>query len=211
MGDHRPSGDRGSATPPRRPRPPPRLEDIRRLGRQWLWFLPVLGLGLVRFGSGLSRGKPIAYLLVLLAATVLAMVITAKWPLRARTRQGDRLLRKLDKEFLTGESRFTQATTPSAGLPERDGAGRLLAVRGAGGLWKTDRPLALAVGAGSLAAATADTDSRRSFWASWGGGGGSEARDRHASSGGYGGYAGYGGGCGSGGGGCGGGGGGCGG
>jgi len=132
-------------------------ELARRL-RQWLWFVPVLLLGTVGLVYGLSRGEPVIYLVGLLVLTVIAMIIMATRAVGQRTRRGDRLFDEMRNASRGGTSGSTGTLTA------REDAGHLLAVGGWDGLWSADRPLALAVGAGGLAALEAERQAS-SFWA----------------------------------------------
>lgn len=178
-----------------------------RQSRQWLWFVPLLLLGTTRLGYGLSRGKPVLYLVGLLAVTVGALVVVARTSPGQRTRRGDAVVRELRQAWRKKEGRRGRSgRTP---LPRGD-AGRLLAVHGWDGLWVADRPLALAVGALATPASSsggawaAVEEDRRSWWSGgsgggvWGGGGCGSSNGGGCSGGGGGG------GCGGGGGGCGG-------
>lgn len=133
--------------------------DIDRMRGRWRWLLPVLGLGLVRAAVGLSRGRPIGFLVLLLAATVAVMVAIGRRRLH-RTRRGNRLLADLQAGGVMASS------VPMA-----------VALRGTDSLWERDRALALAVTAPATASVSRwRSDGRHgggfSHWAACGGGGG---------------------------------------
>lgn len=154
----------------------PDPDEVSRFRATWSWFVPVLLLGLARLGYGLSRGRPVMYLLLLLIATVGAMAVIARWSPRAKAADSEPVLAPLRRHYLGADGT----------MRSRDGMA--LALVGTGSLWVTDRALALALGADGAA---------QSRWDRWTGAGGGAGIY-------YGGFGSCGGGGGCGGGGCGG-------
>ncbi|MGH8898893.1 MAG: TIGR04222 domain-containing membrane protein [Egibacteraceae bacterium] len=102
---------------------------VRRLA---LWFLPVLTLGIARLAAGIANGKPVGYLLVLLALTVVLSLWAAGRPAR-QTPSGRRLLEQAHKAGALD------------GLT-LGGLGGTIALLGLGQLWSSDAELADALG-----------------------------------------------------------------
>jgi uncharacterized protein (TIGR04222 family) len=112
-------------------------EQRSRARRAWLWYLPVLGLGVARAVAGSINGKPIAFLVMLLILTgLLAMGVGAK-P-RMVTRAGRRL-------FGTVRRGGPQSVF-HAGGPVTAGLAGAVALGGTGVLWTEDNELASTLG-----------------------------------------------------------------
>lgn len=108
---------------------------------RWTFFLPVLGLGLVRMAYGLSRGRPVLYLVLLLGATVAAAVVTAR-SRSERTSRGTGVLAEVRREAPDPIETIDGAVDSRA--PE---LGLAVALAGAAALWGSNPALAAAVGA----------------------------------------------------------------
>lgn len=97
-----------------------------------LWFLPVLALGVARLVAGAANGKPVGYLLVLLALTVGLSLWAARRP-APQTPSGRRLVKQAhDTGALNGLA--------------LGGLGGTVALLGLGELWNSDGELADALG-----------------------------------------------------------------
>ncbi len=118
-------------------------EDRDRLGRRWQWFVPLLLVGAVRAWEGFQRERPVAYLLVLLAVTVVLAVVVA-WHRPVRTRRAERLLADLRRD----QDELPARTMAGGGAS----LGMALALAGTGVLLTSDPALAFAFGPESEAA-----------------------------------------------------------
>ncbi len=139
------------------------------LRRRWRWFLPLGLLVVVRLGYELQRGRPILALLGLLVATVVAMAVVRR-PVPERTTAGSAVLQ---------DARHERPELAAGPEPlDRQHAGALLALAGAGALWTVDPPLAVALDAGTEDAGVWSDDHYRAelgstwAWPGWGGGSG---------------------------------------
>jgi uncharacterized protein (TIGR04222 family) len=98
-----------------------------------LWYLPLLGLGLARLAAGSANGRPVGFLVVLLAANVVVAAVGVLRVPHATTR-GRQTLGRLRAE--------TRRPTPGASPAE---LGMATALFGAGVLWGADAETALAM------------------------------------------------------------------
>ena len=108
------------------------LDDATRskVAAMWLWFLPVLGLGILRIVAGIQNGRPVAFIVV----AVIAVAFVTLWVAGNRPRATAR-----GEEMLAAEraGRKRLGHTPSgAELP------MALALFGVGALWAADPALA---------------------------------------------------------------------
>ena len=111
----------------------PTPEQRARYRATGLWFVPLLALGTARVAAGSANGRPVGFLVVLLAATlVAAAVLSVRVP--AATALGRRTLRRLRAE--------TRRPTVGASPAE---LGMATAMFGAGVLWAADVETALAL------------------------------------------------------------------
>src|SRR5215213_6786722 len=98
-----------------------------------LWFLPLLALGVARVAAGTANGRPVGFLVVLLAVTVvLAVALCLRVP--SATELGRRTLDSLRAE----------AGRPAAGASPSELA-MATALFGAGVLWTADTEIAMAL------------------------------------------------------------------
>jgi uncharacterized protein (TIGR04222 family) len=98
-----------------------------------LWFLPLLALGVARVVAGTANGRPVGFLVVLLAVTVvLAVALCLRVP--SATELGRRTLDRLRAE----------AGRPAAGASPSELA-MATALFGAGVLWTADTEIAMAL------------------------------------------------------------------
>jgi uncharacterized protein (TIGR04222 family) len=119
---------------------PARIAAAHRRNVLLLW-LAVLGLGVARLGVGMSRGKPVAFLVVLLVVAAVCAVAGLVGYL-GRTPAGYRVLKaarresgKPEEAASMGEARFGPV-----------GASYAVALYGAGVLWASDPLFAKAMG-----------------------------------------------------------------
>ena len=99
-----------------------------------LWFLPLLGLGVARVAAGTANGRPVGFLVALLAVTVVgAAVLSLRAP--HATELGRRTLDRLRAE----------AGRPAAGASPSE-LTMATALFGAGVLWAADTETAMAMG-----------------------------------------------------------------
>ena len=130
----------------------PTDEQRARYRATGLWFLPLLGLGVARVAAGTANGRPVGFLVVLLAVTVvLAVALCLRAP--NTTELGRRTLERLRAE--TGR--------PAAGASPSELA-LATALFGAGVLWTADTEIAMAL--------RVPREHSASLGGTWGGGGG---------------------------------------
>jgi uncharacterized protein (TIGR04222 family) len=112
----------------------PTDEQRARYRAAGLWFLPLLGLGVARVAAGTANGRPVGFLVALLAVTVVAAALLS---LRAphATELGRRTLDRLRAE----------AGRPAASASPSELA-MATALFGAGVLWAADTETAMALG-----------------------------------------------------------------
>lgn len=109
-------------------------EEQSRLALQALWFLPLMFFGVIRLVVGISRGRPVLFLVGLLVATVVAMIMTAR---RVRTTpEGKAMLQRLRAASPLPSDRT--AIPPAA-------IGAAVALFGASLLWSAEPSLAAAL------------------------------------------------------------------
>jgi uncharacterized protein (TIGR04222 family) len=111
----------------------PTAEQRARYRAAALWFLPLLALGAARVVAGSANGRPVGYLVVLLAATVAVAAVSGLRVPHATT-LGRRALGRLRAE--------TRRPAPGASPAE---LGMATALFGAGVLWAADVETALAM------------------------------------------------------------------
>ena len=104
----------------------------------FLWYVPLLGLGVVRLLFGLSRDKPVFNLAVLLGATVLLMLNDLEVP--TRTRAGNNALKELRRR------QSSLKTDAAAGRVSAQWFAMAMALFGTAALWESDPALAAALG-----------------------------------------------------------------
>ena len=111
----------------------PTPEQRARCRATGLWFLPLMALGVARVAAGSANGRPVGFLVVLLAVTVVAgAALSLRVP--HATGLGQATLRRLRAE--TGR--------PAAGASPAE-LGMATALYGAGVLWAADVETALAL------------------------------------------------------------------
>jgi uncharacterized protein (TIGR04222 family) len=108
----------------------------------WLLWLAVLGLGVARLVVGMSRGKPVAFLVVLLVVAAVCAVVTLRGQ-RGRTAAGYRLLEAARREGGGPQ----EAASKGAARFGPMGASYSVALYGAAALWASDPQFAAAIGA----------------------------------------------------------------
>ena len=124
-----------------------RLEDRRllydagsRVELRWqnAWYVPLLAIGAYRVMVGVERGKPVAYLVVLLVVT--AVLLGSDFRPPRRTPAGDRALKeeRNSERELAAETRSGEIAVSSLPLA--------VALFGTAALWSTDPWLAAALG-----------------------------------------------------------------
>jgi uncharacterized protein (TIGR04222 family) len=112
----------------------PTDEQRARYRATGLWFLPLLALGVARVAAGTANGRPVGFLVALLAVTVvLAVALCLRAP--DATELGRRTVQRLRAE--TGR--------PAEGASASELA-MATALFGAGVLWTADSQMALALG-----------------------------------------------------------------
>jgi uncharacterized protein (TIGR04222 family) len=102
----------------------------------WLWLLPVLALGSMRLGAGVSNAKPVGFLTVLVILSA-ALTLAMAAPPRRATPAGRQLLARLRRRG--PESVF-------AVMPGTAGLAGAIALGGTGELWTQDSELAATLG-----------------------------------------------------------------
>lgn len=108
-----------------------------------MWLLPVLALGVVRAVAGVSNGKPIGYLLLLMAVTALvALVLAVQSPDRL-TRAGRRVLDRIRAD----NRHLRPGLSPSMSAYGMTAAATAVALYGTASMWRTDPGFASAAGA----------------------------------------------------------------
>ena len=103
-----------------------------------LWYVPLLVVGLVRLAFGVSRDKPVFYLVVLLGATVWLMVTDFRVP--SRTREGNKALKEMRRRQGSLKADAAAGQVPAPWLV------MAMALFGTAALWESDPPLAAALG-----------------------------------------------------------------
>jgi uncharacterized protein (TIGR04222 family) len=111
----------------------PTPEQRTRYRAAGLWFLPLLALGVARVAAGSANGRPVGFLVALLAVTVVVAVVLCLRVPRI-TELGRRTLRRLRAE----------TRRPAAGASPAE-LGMATALFGAGVLWAADAETAAAL------------------------------------------------------------------
>jgi uncharacterized protein (TIGR04222 family) len=111
----------------------PTPEQRARYRAMALWFAPLVALGVVRAVAGSVDGRPVGFLVALVAATVVVAVVLA-----ARVPQATELGRRTLERLRATNPRPTVGASPAE-------LGMAMALFGAGVLWAADTETALAM------------------------------------------------------------------